>query len=57
MDIIGNKEIGHNFNGFFAVLDTDVVQPASKNHYQIRKSSLVFLKTTFTLRERLMPEK
>ena len=56
IDIIRNKGTGHNFKGFFRCSIRRLCNPQARTMTKSEKSSLVFLKISFTIRERLMPE-
>lgn len=55
IDFIGNKFFGHNFSGFFLQSTRRLCKLQAITMTKSEKPSFVLRKTSFTLRERLMP--
>lgn len=56
IDIIGNKVLGHNFNGIFLWSTRRLCKLQAMTITKSEKPSFVLRNTSFTLRERLIPE-
>ena len=57
LDIIGNNNFGHNFNGCFLSFTRRLCKLQAISMTKSENSSLVFLKISFTIRQRLTPER
>lgn len=57
IDIIGNNDFGHNFRGRFLSSTRRLCKLQAITMTKSENSSLVFLKISFTIRQRLTPER
>ena len=56
LDVIGNKDFGHNLKGCFLCSTRTLCNPQAITITKSEKPSFVFLKVSFTVRDRLTPE-